>query len=91
MEGGCVKCRNSETIMLEEENGFERSFRGFPVKRLTHAVSARPSGPTLGAVAASDEEVIPGAPCSIVTALTILKHTATCKKENGKHNCESCK
>lgn len=49
------------------------------MKRLTHAISARPSGPTLGAVAATYKEVVPRAPCSIVAALAILKHTATCK------------
>lgn len=87
----CGKCRNSETEEAEEEATFKRSFRGITGKRLTHAISARPSGPTLGAVAATYEEVIPGAPCSIVTALTILKHTATCKEESGKHNCESRK
>lgn len=54
--------------------------------KLTHAISARPSGPTLGAVAATYKEVIPGAPCSIVAALAILKHTATCTGESGKHN-----
>lgn len=86
-----VKCRNSETEEAEEETSFERSFRGFPVKRLTHAISARPSGPTLGTVAATYKEVIPGAPCSIVTALAILKHTATCKEESEKHHCESRK
>lgn len=84
----CVKCRNSETEEAEEKK--KRSFRGFTMKRLTHAISARPSGPTLGAVAATYKEVIPGAPCSIVAALTILKHTATCKEESGKHKCESC-
>lgn len=47
------------------------------MKRLTHAISARPSRPTLGAVAASYKEVVPGAPRPIVTAPTILKHTAT--------------
>lgn len=45
--------------------------------RLTQAISTRPTRPTLSAVFATNEEVIPGAPCSIVTALTVLKYTAT--------------
>lgn len=42
-----------------------------------HAISTGPARPTLGAVFASNEEVIPWAPCPIVTALTVLKYTAT--------------
>lgn len=52
-------------------------------KTLTHAISTRPARPTLGAVPATNKEVIPGAPCPIVTALTVLKHTAAWKKESG--------
>lgn len=70
----------TEHCMLKKKCVWRKSFRGFPVKRLTHAISARPSRPTLGAVAASHKEVVPGAPRPIVTALTILKHTATWKK-----------
>lgn len=47
------------------------------IKRLTHAISARPAGPTLRAVFSTNEEVIPGAPCPVVTAPTVLKYTAT--------------
>lgn len=47
------------------------------IKRLTHAISARPAGPTLSAVFSTNEEVIPGAPCPVVTAPTVLKYTAT--------------
>lgn len=47
---------------------------------LTHAVSTRPARPTLSTVSATNEEVVPGAPCAIVTALTVLKYTATWEK-----------
>lgn len=46
------------------------------MRLLTHAVSTRPAGPTLSAIFAIDEEVIPGAPCPVVAALTVFKYTA---------------
>lgn len=52
------------------------------MKRLTHAISTRPARSTLSAVSATNKEVVPGAPCPVVTALTVLKHTATWKKES---------
>lgn len=50
--------------------------------RLTHAISTRPARSTLSAVSATNKEVVPGAPCPVVTALTVLKYTATWKKES---------
>lgn len=48
-----------------------------------HAVSTRPARPALGAVFASNEEVVLGAPCPIVTALTVLEYTATWMDDAG--------
>lgn len=56
------------------------------LKRLTHAISTRPARPTLSTVLATNEEIVPGAPCSIVTALTVLKYAATWTKEIEKQN-----
>jgi len=47
------------------------------MKRLTHAISSRPTGTTLSTVFAFNEKVILWAPCPIVTAPTVLKNTAT--------------
>lgn len=47
------------------------------IKKLTHAVSTRPARSTFCAVFAINEEIIPGAPCPIVAAFTVLKYAAT--------------
>lgn len=52
------------------------------IKRLTHAISARPARPTLRTVSATNKEVIPRAPCPIVTTFAVLKDTATWKEES---------
>lgn len=45
--------------------------------KLTHAVSTGPARPTLRAVFAADEEVVPGLPRAVVTAPAVLKYAAT--------------
>lgn len=48
-----------------------------------HAITPGPTGPTLGAVFASNEEVVPGAPRPVVTALTVLKYAASWMDDAG--------
>lgn len=48
-----------------------------------HAVSTRPARATLSTVFATNEEVIPGPPSAIVTALTVFKYTATWMDDAG--------